>query len=286
VTCHSAHGVRRVHDPRSPAFPTNVAGTCGACHSSPEHMKPYARPDGSPVPTNQGADYERSVHHNALVRQNDMSAPTCNDCHGNHGAAPPGVSSLTTVCGTCHAIFQTKFATSVHGQIFEKACIECHGNHAVLAPGDTMLGTSKPSVCATCHEDKEDPGFVGTARMRAALDRLQSGISASTALIDRAKNAGTEAGDQDLALNEARTRLVLARTELHAFDPAALDAVVSDGAKILDEVNRAGENALAELAYRRRGLFVSLALILLVVLALGLKIKNLDNDRRSNVEVG
>jgi hypothetical protein len=149
-----------------------------------------------------------------------------------------------------------------------------------------MLGTSKPSVCATCHEDKEDPGFVGTARMRAALDRLQSGIGASTALIDRVKNAGMEAGDQDLALNEARTRLVLARTELHAFDPAALDAVVGDGAKILDEVNRAGENALAELAYRRRGLFVSLGLILLVVLALGLKIKNLDNDRRSNVEVG
>jgi predicted CXXCH cytochrome family protein len=285
VTCHSAHGVRRVRDPQSPAYPTNVAGTCGACHSSPEHMKPYARPDGSPAPTSQRAEYERSVHHSALVTENDISAPTCNDCHGNHGAAPPGVSSLTTVCGTCHAVFQTKFAASVHAPIFEKSCIECHGNHAVLATSDTMLGTSKPAICEACHQEKDDPGLVGAARMRAALDRLESSLGASTALIDRVKNAGMETGDQELALSEARTRLVLAKTEIHAFDPASLDVVVGEGTKILDGVNRAGDNALAELAYRRRGLFVSLGLILLVVMALGLKIRSLDKDRPSNLEV-
>ena len=84
-------------------------------------MKGYTRDDGSAIPTTQRAEYERSVHYRALATQNDISAPTCNDCHGNHGAAPPGVGSLTTVCGTCHAVFQSKFASSVHGQIFEKA---------------------------------------------------------------------------------------------------------------------------------------------------------------------
>jgi predicted CXXCH cytochrome family protein len=275
ISCHGAHGVRRVHDPRSPAFPTRVAATCSTCHSSPEHMKPYTRTDRTPFPITQRADYERSVHFKALATQQDMSAPTCNDCHGNHGAAPPGVSSLTTVCGTCHAVFQTKFAASVHAPIFEKSCIECHGNHAVLAPDDNMLGTSQPAVCATCHEDKEDPGFVGAARMRAALERLEKEIDASSTLIDRVKNAGMETGDQDIALNEARTRLVLARTEVHAFDPASLDAVVSEGTTILDGVNRAGAEALDELAYRRRGLFVSLGLILVVVTALALKIRGL-----------
>jgi predicted CXXCH cytochrome family protein len=278
VSCHGAHGVRRVHDPRSPAFPARVAATCGTCHSSPEYMKPYSRPDGSAFPTTQRADYERSVHYRALAVQNDMSAPTCNDCHGNHGAAPPGVSSLTTVCGTCHAVFQTKFASSVHAPIFEKACIECHGNHAVAEPDDSMLGTSKGSVCATCHEDKEDPGFVGAARMRTALERFQREIGVSTALIDRVKNAGMEVGDQDIALNEARNKLVLARTEVHAFDPAALDLVVAEGTQILDGVNRAGADALDELAYRRRGLFVSLGLILVVVTALALKIRDLRKE--------
>jgi predicted CXXCH cytochrome family protein len=279
VTCHGAHGVRLVNDARSPAFPTNVAATCSACHSSPEHMKPYTLPNGRPLPTNQRAEYERSVHYTALARQNDMSAPTCNDCHGNHGAAPPGVNSVTTVCGTCHAVFQTKFATSVHAQIFEKACIECHSNHAVLAPSDSMLGTAKETVCASCHEDKDDPGFAGAARMHASMQRLKSAIDSSSALIARVKNDGMEVGDQELALNEARTKLVLARTEVHSFDPAALDAVVNDGTKILGEVDRAGSKASDELTYRRHGLFVSLGVILLVVMALALKIRDLRKER-------
>jgi predicted CXXCH cytochrome family protein len=278
VSCHGAHGVRLVKDARSPAFSTNVAATCGACHSSAEHMKPYALSNGSPLPTNQRAEYERSVHHTALATQNDMSAPTCNDCHGNHGAAPPGVSSVTTVCGTCHAVFQTKFAASVHAPLFEKACIECHSNHAVLAPSDSLLGTAKGTICATCHEDKDDPGFVGAAKMQASIERLNRAIDSSTALVARVKNDGMEVGDQELALNEARTKLVLARTEIHAFDPAALDTVVSDGAKILTGVDQAGTKALGELAYRRRGLFISLAMILLVVMALALKIRDLSKE--------
>lgn len=280
VTCHGAHGVRLVNDARSPAFPTNVAATCGACHSSPDHMKPYTRADGSPLPTNQRADYERSAHYAALTRQRDLSAPTCNDCHGNHGAAPPGVSSLNTVCGTCHAVFQTKFAASVHAQIFDRSCIECHSNHAVLAPSDEMLGTSKQAVCSSCHDDKDDPGFAGAAKMRSSLDRFTQALDASSGLIGRVKNAGMEVGDQELALNEARTKLVLARTEIHASDPAALDLVVGDGTKILAGVDQAGARALGELAYRRRGLFVSLGLILLVVVALTFKIRDMDARRR------
>ena len=96
--------------------------------------------DGTPLPTNQLADYQKSVHYAALTKGNDLSAPTCNDCHGNHGAAPPGVGAVANVCGTCHAVFATKFATSVHSQIFDKGCVECHSNHAVLKPSDDMLG--------------------------------------------------------------------------------------------------------------------------------------------------
>jgi predicted CXXCH cytochrome family protein len=277
ISCHGAHGVRLVNDVRSPAYRTNVAATCGACHSDPERMKPYTLPNGTPLPTNQRADYERSVHHAAMVKKNDLSAATCNDCHGNHGAAPPGVGSLTTVCGTCHAIFASKFATSVHAQIFEKACIECHSNHDVHAPSDAMLGTSSGTLCATCHTEKEDPGYAAAVKMRASIDRLKQDIDTNTALISRARNAGMEVGDEELALNEARTKLVLARTEIHAFDPAPLDAVVNDGTKILAGVNQAGNRAITELAYRRRGLFVSLGLILLVVIALVLKIRDLGH---------
>jgi predicted CXXCH cytochrome family protein len=279
VSCHSAHGVRLVNDVRSPVYPTNVAATCGGCHSSAEHMKGYSLPDGKPLPTSQRADYERSVHYTAMMKQNDLSAPTCNDCHGNHGAAPPGVSPLTAVCGTCHTLFASKFATSIHAQIFDKACIECHSNHAVLAPSDALLGTGSGTVCVNCHTDRDDPGFGAAAKMWASLDMLKQGVEGSTALILQARNAGMEVGDEELALNEARSKLVLARTEVHAFNPASLAGVVGDGMTIIAGVDQAGNKALAELAFRRRGLFASLGVILLVVMALVFKIRDLDRRR-------
>jgi len=109
VSCHGAHGVRLVSDAKSPVFPTNVATTCASCHADPAHMAGYKLADGSPLPTSQLADYRKSVHFAALTKGNDLSAPTCNDCHGNHGAAPPGVGAIANVCGTCHAVFAQKF---------------------------------------------------------------------------------------------------------------------------------------------------------------------------------
>jgi predicted CXXCH cytochrome family protein len=282
TSCHHAHGIRRVNDARSPVFPTNVAGLCASCHSNREYMKPYTLPGGEPIPVNQREEFERSVHYAALSKQRDLSAPTCNDCHGNHSAAPPGVGAVSNVCGTCHAVFAEKFAKSVHNPIFEHACIECHGNHAVLATSDDMIGTSKDALCSSCHSEKDDPGFVAATRMRASIERLKAALDTNTALIARAENAGMEVSDQELALSEARTNLTLARTEIHAFDPATLDQVVSEGMKSLAGVERAGNQALADLRFRRRGLFVSLGAILLVVVGLALKIRELNLRRTSS----
>lgn len=279
VSCHGAHGIRQVNDAHSPAFPTNVASTCGACHSNPEHMKGYTLAGGKPIPTNQRAEYERSVHYAALTRRNDLSAPTCNDCHGNHGAAPPGVGAVTNVCGTCHAVFAAKFATSVHSQIFDRACAECHSNHAVLPPSDEMLGTSAPAVCVTCHDARDDAGFIAAGKMRSSIDHFKQAIETNADLVARVRNAGMEVSSQELALGEARTKLTQARMEMHALIPEAVDPVVDEGMKILGGVEQAGARALADLRFRRRGLFVSLGAILLVVVALAFKILELDRRR-------
>jgi len=278
ASCHGAHGIRRVSDAKSPVFPTNVANTCAACHASAAHMKDYKKADGTPLPTTQLADYQKSVHFRALTKGNDLSAPTCNDCHGNHGAAPPGVGSIAKVCGTCHAVFAQKFEKSVHNELFDKGCVECHSNHAILKPSDEMLSTSGHGVCATCHTagDKNDKGSAGAERMRADIDALKAGIESSSALIERVKNAGIEVSDQELALREASTKLTLARTEMHAFVPEQLDPIVADGKKIADAARKAGRDGEGELKYRRTGLGVSLAAILFVVVALAVKIRSLD----------
>lgn len=274
ASCHRAHGIRQVSDAKAPVFPTNVAATCAACHASAEHMKGYLE-GGSPLPTNQRAEYERSVHFRALTKQNDLSAPTCNDCHGNHGAAPPGIGAVADVCGTCHAVFQAKFETSVHKDIFERGCVECHSNHAVLPGTDEMLGASKEAICVTCHSDG-DNGLVAATKMRAAVDRLKTELGSTEALIEHVRNAGMDVSDQALALGEARNRLTLARTEVHSTNAVLVDGVVGEGVKLLTGVTRDGEAALRELRFRRRGLFASLAAILLLVVALGYKIRDVD----------
>jgi predicted CXXCH cytochrome family protein len=278
ASCHGAHGIRRVNDAKSPVFPTNVANTCAVCHTDAKRMGGYKLPDGSALPTRQFDDYQKSVHYATLTKGHDLSAPTCNDCHGNHGAAPPGVGSVANVCGTCHAVFAQKFATSVHKDIFDKGCVECHSNHAVLKPTDDMLGVAGHGVCATCHNagDKTDKGAAAAVAMRADIERLKTGIEGTGALIARIKRAGIEVSDQQLALREAGSKLTLARTEMHAFAPPQVASVVADGVTIVTAVDRAGQRGVAELRYRRRGLFISLGAILLVVVALGLKVRQID----------
>jgi predicted CXXCH cytochrome family protein len=278
ATCHGAHGVRLVSDAKSPVFPTNVANTCASCHADQQHMAGYKMPDGSPLPTTQLADYRKSVHFAALTRMNDLSAPTCNDCHGNHGAAPPGVGAIANVCGSCHAVFAQKFETSVHQQIFDKGCVECHGNHAVAKPSDAMLAPTGQGICVPCHspEDKGDKGLAAAGRMHADIDQLKAGLEQSRTTIARLRNSGIEVSDDELALREAATKLTLARTEVHAFEPTQVSAVIADGLKIVAAVDQNGQRGLTELRYRRRGLAWSLAAILLVVVSLGLKLRQID----------
>src|SRR6185503_16902167 len=96
ISCHSVHGIRAINDPLSAVYPSNVAETCSKCHASADYMR------GLGIPSDQYEKYKTSVHAQALYEKQDLSAPTCNDCHGNHGATPPGIASVANVCGQCH----------------------------------------------------------------------------------------------------------------------------------------------------------------------------------------
>ena len=66
----------------------------------------------------------------ALLKKGDLGAPTCNNCHGNHGAVPPAVGSVANACGTCHGKIAELFATTrmKHRFVEEKlpGCATCH----------------------------------------------------------------------------------------------------------------------------------------------------------------
>lgn len=77
VSCHPAHNIRPPSDPKSSVYPAQVADTCGRCHGDAAYMASYK------IPTDQVAKYKTSVHWKAMTAKGDLSAPTCNDCHGN-----------------------------------------------------------------------------------------------------------------------------------------------------------------------------------------------------------
>ena len=175
VDCHSVHDIRRKSNPEAPIYATHVAETCSRCHSDAKRMAPYH------IPTDQYARWKVSVHANALLNKGDMVAPTCNDCHGNHGATPPGVESVSFVCGNCHVreaeLFRksAKFAgwtqhndylassdqgcAGCHDDARAKVnvkhlsgCITCHENHAIVRPSVAMVADVPDTPCTFCHE--------------------------------------------------------------------------------------------------------------------------------------
>ena len=84
--------------------------------------------------------------------------------------------------------------------------------------------------------------------MRGQIEQLKAGIERSRALIARVKNAGIEVSDEELALREAATKLTLARTEMHAFDAAAVAPIIADGMTIVADVDAAGQQGVGRAA--------------------------------------
>jgi hypothetical protein len=224
VDCHGFHGIRRIEDPKSPVHPTNVAETCRTCHGDPQRMAGRTTPDGRTLPVDQYDRWRRSVHAAALLERGDLSSPTCNDCHGNHGATPPGVESVAFVCGQCHGREADLFRASPkhsgfqnHNALFAEsgsaACADCHGekepqaaltgihsfsecaichdNHAIVRPTMALLGSLPETPCAFCHEgpasvtaDSSEP-----ERVRRAYTERRDALLAEAARLGLQGNA-------------------------------------------------------------------------------------------------
>jgi predicted CXXCH cytochrome family protein len=249
--------------------PANVAETCGACHADSTYMRGYE------IPTNQVERYRESVHWHALSEAGDLSAPTCNDCHGNHGAAPPGVAWVGNVCGQCHSVMERYFVTSRHAQVFTAmgipGCAACHSNHAVTGTTDDMLGLGEGAVCARCHVAGRGGG-IAAAAMRAAIDSLRMVIGVADSLLRTAEHAGMEVSQPQFDLENAQTALLQARTAVHTFQVDSVDRHVMDGLGVAATALDRGHEALADLRFRRLGLGLATGVIVLLIASLVLKI--------------
>ncbi len=273
--CHGRHGIQSSKYPKSMTFPWNIPQTCGRCHASDDYMKGYK------IPTNQLYDYKQSVHASALLEKKDMSAPTCNSCHGNHGAFPPEVKSIASVCRQCHPSTGELFSESPHKKAFDELglseCEACHGNHKILRPSGDMMGTGEKSVCIQCHESGSK-GYQASSEIKALLDDFQTRFQKDADILSLAEKKGVEVSDAKYRLQDLNTVLISTKNLVHGLNLDEIRTKIAEGDATLLEVQGAGEDALGEAKFRRTGLIIATVFLALFGLALFTKIRSMQKQ--------
>jgi predicted CXXCH cytochrome family protein len=274
TSCHGHHDTRAVNEPRSRVYPTRVPGTCAECHSDPEKMKGREY-NGKPLGHDQYDEWKKSVHAKMLLEEGDLSAPACNNCHGNHGAVPPDVNSLANTCGTCHVKVATLFAETRMKHEFEQAdwedlpgCAACHGNHMIGHPTDELLGVGDDGLCVRCHGEGEDmyPAALASetaAAMSKGLRDLKEQIADAKKKLDDAERLGMEVREARFDLRKADDALTNARSLVHGFAIEPMKAALDEGIEVAQGAKQDAQEALDQYTYRRIWLAFSLVPILI-----------------------
>jgi hypothetical protein len=283
VSCHGVHGIRPAKDPQSKVYAQRVPATCGACHSDAKTMAGFTRPDGSPITTTQLADYRESVHGQALLVRGDLGAPACNDCHGNHTASPPGVASVSRSCSICHSANASLFDGSKHKQAFDEhqwaECSKCHGEHAIHKTHDSMLATAPGSLCGDCHRQyaKDNPECMMTAEyFRKTIAGLDEARTRLTTAAENLAAKGLDVEPINDQLTELTDTLKRSRTYIHSFSHNTFAETAKPGEEAVKRATVLVKSEREEYKFRQTGLAASIALIGLLMLAIYLKLRQLE----------
>lgn len=275
IDCHNHHKVLKVSNPLSPVYPLKIVETCAKCHSNKELMGKYK------ISGNEVEDYKKSVHYDLLVNKNDLSAPTCKDCHGSHGAIPPGVSSIRFVCGNCHILNQEMFEQSPHKKPWEennfKYCEECHSNHFVEKTNDEMLNPEK-GLCLNCHS-KEDEGGATMVHFYNELKRMENFLDENNIRAKKAEDGGIFMEETFINLQEVKARLIKGRTMIHTFSKDKFDTVLKEGFEILAKERKEIEKAFKEISIRRKGLAIFSIFAFILAILILLKIREIERKK-------
>lgn len=143
---------------------------CADCHSGfskEQHpLKKYAHPREHSImlaDTCKGCHADKLVQmngsiHASMLKQKNLNAPVCTDCHGFHDVTPKAAyATMSGVpCKKCHEAVFAAYAGSVHGKakISGKQqaplCSSCHQAHEVKA---TALNSGIRDACLGCHSN-------------------------------------------------------------------------------------------------------------------------------------
>jgi len=178
AVCIDCHGVHDIQAAGTPNLKPRNPETCGKCHISIL------------------AVYGQSIHGTAFMEEKNPDAPTCADCHGEHGISVPAEGKITYICSKCHAeeTIMAKYEIPVdraatYSQSFHGVasgygsktvanCTSCHGYHAIYPPTDTRSSVNPANLASTCGKPNCHPGIstnVASAKMHVDVTSKESG---------------------------------------------------------------------------------------------------------------
>jgi hypothetical protein len=271
--CHGTHTILPANNPKSSVWPTTVPQTCEHCHADESLMGQYN------LPANVYQEYSKGVHGIALLEKKDVGAPACNDCHGNHGAAPPGFETVAQVCRNCHPAQSEMFLASPHKVAFDalglKECAACHANHLIIPPTDDWLGVEGDHSCSQCHTAGE-AGYQTAVTIKASIDSLLVSQAEARHMVQEAEKRGIEVSQAQDILKQARDALLTVRTIIHTVDAAKVATAADSGLSYSRQAAALGRQGVQEFRFRSLGLGVASILITLLIVALWLKLKDIE----------
>lgn len=289
--CHGTHGILDPKDPAAPTSPTRQPETCGKCHADKAKMAKHG------LSSDVVERFRTSVHGIALLDERARGAPSCSDCHGSHGAVPPGVTDVPQVCGHCHTNTEEQYRKSPHhakGDQFScrtchdkptetsidyrrGGCTACHDTHAIAKPDATMYEGDAVGRCGHCHRQADAKVdavksviLEGTADLRRRVDHTRGRLL-------EAKEKGLFLKDEDEFLRESERALVSVWPLSHSLDGAALSKHLTDGVQRQD---RADESLDREFTKVRDRKIVMGAVVLVLLLLAALFAVKLETARR------
>jgi hypothetical protein len=258
--CHGAHDILPPSDPASRVFELNIPKTCGTCHGDSTLMSARGLPDVF-------REYMSSIHAHELFDQGNRRSPTCVNCHGVHGAAPPAVGDVDKVCGQCHTAERRYFVAGPHRDGLLRAgqpeCASCHGDHAIAGTRPQRIST----LCVQCHGQGSPQAALG-GRLWTDYRAAAQEIDKAAAMIDRADAVPLQTEDYRSRLQEARTYLREALPAAHSVQEATVEGFALRARSVSSEIELEINAKLVNLRTRKFVLIVFWFYVLVTILVL------------------
>ncbi|MBI3893058.1 MAG: ammonia-forming cytochrome c nitrite reductase subunit c552 [Candidatus Wallbacteria bacterium] len=266
--CHGKHDIVNPEDAHSRVHHLSIVKTCTRCHADAELMKRHNLSAAIP------ADYVAGIHGIALLKRGITAAPACTNCHGNHGALPPGVKQVAMVCGRCHMRSEEFYNKSPHRQAKGfRGCIECHRNHRIAEPGSWLFS----SACERCHPGDSPASARGKA-LAETFDRAVFTLEQAAKEVKDAAGYGFSMEKLEAVVEEGRQARVEVVPALHTLDPREADRFAEKATDILKTVQQGVQQIRIRILMRAGSLGMVLIVIMGIVFVFKLKIDRLHHE--------